>query len=147
MKNNIVLLTLALLIGFASCTSSNTTSNKQYLEEDLIYKYLNTYCKDSIYHTDYKLFTFRTKGVCQTCRKQPTDSVLSFVINNYTDLYVLFDEEECLQKVQNKYGNKIHYLLGIDKEMDKYGIPVFEPILFTFENNKITDYEHFDKKK
>jgi len=146
MKNNIVLLMLVLLMGFEACTSSNTSSKKRYSEEDLIYRYLDTYCKDSIHHTDYKLLTFRTKGVCRSCRKQPIEAVLDFVVNNYANVYVLFDEEEWLQKAKNRYGDKVYYLLGDIKEMDRYGIPALEPVLFVFENNKIIDYEHFENQ-
>ena len=146
MKNNIVLVTLLLLISFATCTSSNPSFKKQYSEEDLIYRFLNAYFKDSILQSDYKLLCFRTNGVCNNCRKQPLESILDFVVNNHENLYVLFDEEEKLQKAKYIYGDKIHYLLGNDKEMNKYGIPMSAPMLFTFENNKIIDYEHFGTK-
>jgi len=142
MKNSIVLL-LILLMGFAACTSS---SNKRYSEEDLIYRYLDMYFKDSIHHNNYKLLCFRTKGTCRSCRKQPIENVLDLVVHNHANLYVLFDEEERMQKTKDRYGDKIHYLLGNDKEMDKYGIPVLVPVLFIFENNKIVDYEHYDTK-
>ena len=146
MKNNIVILTLAGLIGFTACTSSSTSSHKRYSEEDLIYRYLNTYFKDSIQQDNYKLLCFRTKGVCRSCRKQPIETVLDFVVRNNENVYILFDEEERLQKTKDRYGDKIHYLLGVDNEMDKYGIPVLAPVLFTFENDKIIDYEYFDSK-
>ena len=144
MKNNIALLILVLLISFAACKSSNTSKNKRYSEEDLIYSYLDKYFKDSINLNNYNLLTFRTNGVCNSCRKQPIDSVLDFVVSHHTNLYVLFDEEEKLQKTRDKYGDKIHYLLGDIKEMDKYGIPIMEPVLFIFENYKIVDYLHYE---
>ncbi len=146
MKSNSVFLMFLLLIGFAACPSSNSSSNKRYSEEDLIYRYLDTYCKDSIHHSSYKLLTFRTKDACRSCRKQPIDSVLDFVVSNHANLYVLFDEEEYMLKVKNKYDNRIYYLLGNGKEMDRYGIPMLEPFLFSFENNKIVNYEHYSEK-
>jgi hypothetical protein len=75
------------------------------------------------------------------------DSILDFVVSHYANLYVLFDDEEWLQKARKRYGGKIHYLQGNAKEMDWYGIPALEPILFTFKNNKIVDYGHFANKK
>jgi hypothetical protein len=144
MRNNVVVLTLVSIVSFAACTSSNTY--KRYSEEDLIYRYLNTYFKDSIQSSDYKLLCFRTQGVCQSCRKQPIENVLDFVVNNHANLYVLFDEDKRFQKAKDRYGDKIHYLFGNDKEMDKYGIPMSAPVLFTFENNKIVDYEYYDSK-
>jgi len=143
MKNSIVLLMYVLFIGFAACTSSNT--NKRYSEEDLIYRYLDTYFKDSIQQDNYKLFTFCTKNACRGCSEEPIEKVLDFVVNKHTNVYVLFDEEKYLQKTKDRYGDKIHYLLGEDKEMNRYGIPTLAPMLFTFENHKIVDYEHFDK--
>ncbi len=142
MRSNIAVLTLVLLLSFAACAPSS----KRYSEEDLIYRYLDIYHKDSIHHTDYKLLSFRTKGICRSCRQQPIDSVLDFVIYHHANIYVLFDEVEWLQKARDKYGDKIHYLFGTVKEMDRYGIPIMEPVLFTFENNKIVDYEHYQNK-
>ena len=142
MRNNIIALAILSLIGFGACTSSN-----RYSEEDLIYRYLDMYFKDSILRSDYKLLCFRTQGVCQSCRELPIESILDFVVHNHENVYVLFDEEERLHKAKDRYGNKIHYLFGNDKEMNKYGIPAFNPILFTFENHKIIDYQHFDSKE
>ena len=145
MKNSIALLVL-LLMGLIACNSPNISTKKRYSEEDLIYRYLDTYCKDSILHTNYKLLSFRTKDICRSCRKEPIDNVLDFVVHNYTNVYVLFDEEEWYQKAKNRYGNKIHYLFGNVREMDRYGIPALEPILFSFESNKIVDYEYYTDK-
>lgn len=146
MRNNIALLILVLFVSFVACTSSNTSSNKHYSDEDLIYRYLDTYSKDSIHHANYTLLTFRTKGVCRSCRKQPIDSVLDSAVCNYSNLYVLFDEEENLLKIKGKYGNRIHYLLGDGKEMNRYGIPILEPFLFFFENNKIVNYQYYSNQ-
>ena len=133
---------LLILISMSSCSNRN----KVYEEEELFFKYLETFFDKEIKSQKYQLQVYRTKNLCATCRQIPLDTVLAKSIANKGDmpLYVLFDNEKDLLKAKEKYGNAIQYLCGEDNEMDRYGFPKLEPLLFTIDNKKIVKYEYYE---
>jgi hypothetical protein len=76
------------------------------------------------------------------------DSIMSKVYKekeNY-DLYVLFDNEIDMGKIQMKYKNNVHYLIGNHLIMDKYGISRDIPMLFVFRDSKLSSWQKFNRK-
>ena len=142
MKNSIYKL-IVLILLFTGLSCSNKT--KVYEEEELFIKYLETFLKDDIQHDNYQLLTYRTKLICKTCRQMPLDTVLERSVNEKgnMELYVLFDKQEDMLITKNLYGDKIYYLLGNENDMEKYGIPKTEPLLFTIDKNKITQCKYY----
>jgi len=142
MRNKVCWVVLLVLINMSSCSNRN----KVYEEEELFFKYLGTFFKEDIKSQNYQLQVYRTKGLCVTCRQVPLDTVLARSIANNKDmpLYVLFDNEKDLHKAKERYGNAIQYLCGDESEMDRYGFPKLEPLLFTIKNKKIIKYEYYE---
>ena len=139
-----MVLFVALTLPFR-CTNQNLV-NYQY--ESLLYKYMDTYCKDSIIENDYKLFVYRTVGVCQNCYRISMDSLLVKVYNEKGDypLYVLFDNVSELEKVKLMYKNNIKYLLEDHLVLDRYGFSRTVPMLFVLNKNKLVNYNRLYRK-
>ncbi|NLK56855.1 MAG: hypothetical protein GX292_04815 [Bacteroidales bacterium] len=144
MRNKLILLVITLIFSFR-CVSQNLV-NYQY--EALLYRYINTYCKDSILEEDYMLFTYRTVGVCQNCYRISMDSLLTKAYNEKEDypLYVLFDNISELERIKSKYGNSIKYLLESHFVMNQYGFSITVPALFVFNKHKLVKYIRCSRK-
>ena len=144
MKSKLIVLFVIFTLPFR-CANQNLVS---YKYESLLYKYLNNYCKDSIIEKDYKLFTYRTIGVCQNCYRISMDSWLIKAYNEKGDyhLYVLFDNTSTLDKVKLKYKNNIKYLLEDHFVLDQYGFSITVPMLFIFNDNKLVNYIKYNRK-
>ena len=143
MKNKIYQTVIFIvLISINSCGNQN----KVYEEEELFFKYLDTFFEKEITSQKYLLQTYRTESLCKTCRQIPLDTVLHKTVSDRKNmpLYVLFDSEKELLKAKAIYGNAIQYLCGNDSDMDKYGIPKLEPLLLTIDNKKIIKCEYYE---
>ena len=142
MRNKICWIVLLILINISACSNRN----KVYEEEELFFKYLETFFEEEVKFQNYQLLLYRTKSLCVTCRQIPLDTVLARSIADKGDmpLYILFDNEKDLFKAKGQYGNTVQYLYGNDNEMDRYGFPKLEPLLFTIDNRKIVKYEYYE---
>lgn len=142
MKNKIFF-----IIGIVFCMSCSHKPATSYEEEALLHRYLKEYQSNAIKHQDYALLTYRTYALCQGCCNISLDTILSKELKTKgnTELYVLFDKKDDLDKIKATYGNTIHYLTGDPNIMDKFGIPRVVPALFYFKDSKLVDWKQINR--
>lgn len=119
--------------------------HRVYEEEKLFTKYLSIHFPEIFKYDEFQLLTYRTKGMCCTCRMEPVERVLQHAVadKGCMTLYVLTYNMEDKRYVDSLCANEAHCLCGEACVMDKYAVPKVEPLLFTFRHKRIVQVNHY----
>ncbi len=128
----------AIIINIASCNRAS-----DYINEDLLFRYIDDHQKNRINEKDYNLVFLCTKNLCSSCYKISLGSVYHTIIDtsNTIPLYFIFDDVEFSIEMAKKFPSKAHHLVDINTSFDQYGITNVNPLYFHIRDNSVLNWK------